>query len=645
MKVNGTKYRRRAQKSLQTVLLMWFLVFSILPIAFITGYSIVKYEKAINNELTIRLVGNGREIETFLKGVYQNISNRQKVYVKDLGLAYALLNEDKSLITKSFSSWMQKELTSSVAFFNRDGRMIFSKYKKSSGQFSDYTPFEASPIYLSESNLKRVQSQGQLIFIEQSRDKVSIVAHGAVRNSSQRITGYVEKIFEIDASVLKTLKNRFKLEILLLGQNNEAVVSSFDDSHLGADYFQGVFQDPQTYYDLVIQGQSFGFVKYPIRLGSDQINMAIGASKQEATEVLKNVNVAFFFVVGLIVLLLIVAIFFVSKNILKPIRDLVDAIDKLQLADQPIELPVKSDTEIGLLTESFNEMVRKVSRVQGDLNSKIVELEKANLEIKEAQQKLVHSSKMISLGQLVAGVAHELNNPIGFIYSNMNHLREYSQKLMKLADTAEQDPLQISKMKQEIDLEYIKKDMPKLIGSCEDGARRVRDIVLGLRNFSRLDESQIKQVDFNQVFDSTLDLLSGEIKNRIQIIKSFEKLPLVNCYATQVSQVIMNILTNAVQAIDGTGNIWLTTKKTTYQGVPSILLSIQDSGMGMPPEVQEKIFDPFFSTKGVGQGTGLGLSISYGIIENHGGHIEVKSQVGIGTEFIIYIPIEPKIGR
>lgn len=624
---------------------MWFLVFSILPIAFITGYSIVKYEKAINNELTIRLVGNGREIETFLKGVYQNISNRQKVYVKDLGLAYALLNEDKSLITKSFSSWMQKELTSSVAFFNRDGRMIFSKYKKSSGQFSDYTPFEASPIYLSESNLKRVQSQGQLIFIEQSRDKVSIVAHGAVRNSSQRITGYVEKIFEIDASVLKTLKNRFKLEILLLGQNNEAVVSSFDDSHLGADYFQGVFQDPQTYYDLVIQGQSFGFVKYPIRLGSDQINMAIGASKQEATEVLKNVNVAFFFVVGLIVLLLIVAIFFVSKNILKPIRDLVDAIDKLQLADQPIELPVKSDTEIGLLTESFNEMVRKVSRVQGDLNSKIVELEKANLEIKEAQQKLVHSSKMISLGQLVAGVAHELNNPIGFIYSNMNHLREYSQKLMKLADTAEQDPLQISKMKQEIDLEYIKKDMPKLIGSCEDGARRVRDIVLGLRNFSRLDESQIKQVDFNQVFDSTLDLLSGEIKNRIQIIKSFEKLPLVNCYATQVSQVIMNILTNAVQAIDGTGNIWLTTKKTTYQGVPSILLSIQDSGMGMPPEVQEKIFDPFFSTKGVGQGTGLGLSISYGIIENHGGHIEVKSQVGIGTEFIIYIPIEPKIGR
>ena len=325
---------------------------------------------------------------------------------------------------------------------------------------------------------------------------------------------------------------------------------------------------------------------------------------------------------------------------LKPLNDLVEAIGSMQSSDKPVEIPMKSDTEIGLLTESFNQMSRNVAQAKTDLRKKIAELEATNSELRETQARLVHSSKMISLGQLVAGVAHELNNPIGFIYSNMSHLREYSDKLIQLAEAVEQNPGSIAELKEKLDIEYIKQDLPKLITSCEDGARRTRDIVLGLRNFSRLDESQLKEVNLHEGIDDTLNLLAGEVKNRIQVIKEYGEIPLVTCYASQINQVFMNILSNSVQAIDGTGNIWITTKLVSQAEGEMVQISFQDSGKGMTAQVMENIFDPFFSTKGVGQGTGLGLSISYGIIENHGGQIQVKSQVGIGTEFIITLPIQ-----
>jgi two-component system NtrC family sensor kinase len=151
----------------------------------------------------------------------------------------------------------------------------------------------------------------------------------------------------------------------------------------------------------------------------------------------------------------------------------------------------------------------------------------------------------------------------------------------------------------------------------------------------------LKEIDFNEAIDNTLQLLTGEIKNRIQIHKDYSNLPPVLCYASQINQVFMNILTNAAQAIEGQGNIWITSRKVTQLGHDMVEVSFQDSGKGMTAEVMEKIFDPFFSTKGVGQGTGLGLSISYGIIQSHGGEIEVKSQPGIGTEFIVRVPLRP----
>jgi two-component system NtrC family sensor kinase len=286
-------------------------------------------------------------------------------------------------------------------------------------------------------------------------------------------------------------------------------------------------------------------------------------------------------------------------------------------------------------------MSMKVFKARNDLKNKIKELEKANTNLKEAQTQLVQSAKMTSLGQLVAGVAHELNNPIGFIYSNTSHLRDYSEKLFKIIEEIEKNPNKSNEIKDQHDFNYIQEDLPRLIKSCQDGAQRTRDIVLGLRNFSRLEESQLKEIDINEAIDMTLELLKGETKNRITIHRQYESIPFVHCYASQINQVIMNIVTNATHAITGNGNIWISTQviKAATDSVGKVQISIQDSGVGMDSEVVDKIFEPFFTTKDVGQGTGLGLSISYGIVQNHGGDIKVQSKKDVGTEFVITIPI------
>ena len=276
-----------------------------------------------------------------------------------------------------------------------------------------------------------------------------------------------------------------------------------------------------------------------------------------------------------------------------------------------------------------------------DLRKKIKELEKTNSELVEAQTKLVHSAKMTSLGQLVAGVAHELNNPIGFIYSNMTHLKEYTDNLFNVIDSVKNKDEDMRKKIELMDYEFVKSDLPRLIKSCQDGAQRTRDIVIGLRNFSRLEEAQLKEIDIQESLDTTLEILQSGIKNRIIVHKQYEPIPKVLCFASQINQVFMNILANALQAIKENGEIWITTVplKASSDQIGRVQISIQDSGSGMDAQVLEKIFEPFFTTKGVGQGTGLGLSISYGIIQNHGGEIQVRSQKGVGTEFVIIIPI------
>ncbi|MBX3034953.1 MAG: HAMP domain-containing protein [Bdellovibrionaceae bacterium] len=641
------KSRRKPRRSLRTILIVWFLMFSIVPLAFVTWYSLSKFERAIDRELAQRLAGNAREISGILTDFMAGLQQKRDQYVKDPTLIYHLGISDGNSLRGVATNWLRRDFASGLTFFNREGRMILSVFKDQKGEPRTFQPTRDA-VFLSEkyiSALKKKPDLGLAEFTENS--KASLVLISRVRNSSGRIVGYLEQMIDLDRNFLAKLKSRTKSEVMIFRDNAQLIIGSHPDFQLyRKDFFRPHFQTAsQSFFELSIRGAPYGFLAYPLEWDQTPFFIALGASKADAEGVLQNINYAFVTVVGALVVLLTLTTFVASSWVLRPLDDLVEALQSFESEEQAVTIPVKNDTEIGLLTESFNEMSKKIWKARSDLRKKITELEAANSELKETQSRLVHSAKMVSLGQLVAGVAHELNNPIGFIYSNMTHLKDYAGRLMKLVETAEKNPKRLKEMKEELEYDYVVKDLPKLITSCEDGARRTRDIVLGLRNFSRLEEARVSEVDLSACLDATLDLLQGEIKGRIQVHRNYESIPMIKAYTSQINQVLMNILSNAVQAIEGNGEIWVSTMplKGRKGAEAAVQVSIQDNGRGMPPEVLEKIFDPFFTTKGVGQGTGLGLSISYGIIHSHGGDLQVRSEVGVGTEFIIVLPVRPPL--
>ncbi len=282
--------------------------------------------------------------------------------------------------------------------------------------------------------------------------------------------------------------------------------------------------------------------------------------------------------------------------------------------------------ETKALTKSLTEsQVQK--RYVNELEEKNRNLEELFTELKETQSQLIQSEKMSSLGQLVAGVAHELNNPIGYLYANMKELQKYIDLLKqseggKIGDSAE----------------YVKEDIDQLILESIEGSERVKTIVENLRKFSRLDEAEFKYADIHEGLDSTIMLIEKELDNRIKLHKNYSDIPQISCMPGHLNQVFLNMLLNAIQAIEGDGNICISTAIKDDK----VVIKFKDDGKGISKKYIDKIFEPFFTTKPVGMGTGLGLSISYGIIQEHGGDIKVKSKKKNGTTFIVSIPYKPK---
>jgi two-component system, NtrC family, sensor kinase len=281
-------------------------------------------------------------------------------------------------------------------------------------------------------------------------------------------------------------------------------------------------------------------------------------------------------------------------------------------------------------------------------------IQEALNEVEKTQVQLIQKEKMFSLGQLVAGIAHELNNSINFIHPNLPHAHRYTAELLKLIELYEKyhlkvdTEIEIKIFTKLIDLNFIKSDLPQLIKSMEVGTTRIRDIVLSLRTFSHLGETEIKKVDIHKDIDSILMILQCRFNNQsnssaIEIIKEYDKLPLVECYPAKLNQVFLNVLTNAIDALQAkqlpaNPQISITTKLVEAN---CVLISITDNGVGIPEENLQRIFDPFFTTKPIGKGTGLGLSITYQIVvEEHKGKILCFSSPEKGTEFQIQIPIE-----
>ncbi|MBX2840418.1 MAG: hypothetical protein KTR26_01505 [Flammeovirgaceae bacterium] len=338
---------------------------------------------------------------------------------------------------------------------------------------------------------------------------------------------------------------------------------------------------------------------------------------------------------------LIVAVRKSNADLIEKQKKLEEAYQELKTIDEEIR---QNSEELQAINEN---LIRTRDELKISFNREKESNEKlalAHKELKEAQMQVIQSEKMASLGQLTAGVAHEINNPINFVYAGVSTLKSILESFMEVVSNYEELDSkttsnhviekihEIKALKEELEYDELKIDLKEIVNDINEGATRTAEIVKGLRNFSRLDEEHLKIADINECINSTLVILGSQFRGQIEIFKNFdEHLPIINCYPGQLNQVFLNILNNAAQAIEGKGEIYITTKN-----LPDMIqVRIKDTGSGIPTHIKDKIFEPFYTTKEVGEGTGLGLSISYGIIEKHKGKIMVESEVGQGTEFII----------
>ncbi|MBO1066947.1 MULTISPECIES: ATP-binding sensor histidine kinase [Nostocales] len=308
----------------------------------------------------------------------------------------------------------------------------------------------------------------------------------------------------------------------------------------------------------------------------------------------------------------------------------------------------------------YSNLEEKVTQRTQELNENNLHLEQTLHELKATQSQLIQTEKMSSLGRMVAGIAHEINNPINFIYANIEHASNYTESIINLLNIYQQEypshSATIEKYKQDNDFDFVIQDLPRILDSMTVGSERIRKIILSLRNFSRLDESEMKPVDIHEGIDSTLMILETRFQEKLGysrnvVIKNYSNLPLVQCYASQLNQVFMNIISNAIDVLKQREKSLSTAElknnpnqiiiRTQIINNNWVQIAIKDNGMGIKPEIKQRIFDPFFTTKPVGEGTGLGLSISYQIIvDKHSGKLDCISAPGKGTEFIIEIPIK-----
>ncbi|MDJ1183060.1 sensor histidine kinase [Roseofilum casamattae] len=400
----------------------------------------------------------------------------------------------------------------------------------------------------------------------------------------------------------------------------------------------------------------------------------------EQDEALAPANQLAYFIalVGLgLAALMTVGIWIVGRQIVKPILSMADGARelsrnvKLAQFSSLQSIPILTENEVGLLGATFNELVQqlqesyehlqeysytletKVSDRTQELKDKNKYLNLAMKQLQQTQMQLIQNEKMASLGQMVAGIAHEINNPVSFIHSNLHPLDEYINDLLQLISLYEDHYLNnvpaIDIAKEDVDLDFIQADLPKIINSMKIGTTRIQEITIGLRNFSRLDESERKSANLHEGLESTLLIFANRLQaqdNRpeIKAFKNYGDLPKIECYPGQMNQVFLNLIGNAIDALEPGAiageNPTPTIRISTEYQKNKIIITIADNGPGISAETQAKIFDPFFTTKAIGKGTGLGLSISHSIIvDRHKGELQCFSTPGKGTEFIVSIPI------
>ncbi|MCP4598395.1 MAG: HAMP domain-containing protein [Neptuniibacter sp.] len=471
----------------------------------------------------------------------------------------------------------------------------------------------------------------------------------------------------LEAFVTEVMKNPDLVYARVLGPQGTVFAQAGEASVLGLVFqadkdveqiTDGVFD---TFAEISEGGKTYGRVELGIDINS--LTETINEAKQKSATIaaLEMALVALFSLI-------------LGTYLTKQLNVLTKAAKSISRGRLDIEVPVSGHDEVADVAKAFNSMAGNLKEVSArrdefelelrklnqsleqrvekrtqQLQEKNSQLEQANREIKETQAQLVHSEKMASVGILAAGVAHEINNPMGFVISNISTLELYVQNYRKLlesyqklaaADSSQERKQlleEIQGLEQEVDLEFMSEDIEELMNDTKEGTNRVKEIVKGLKEFSHVDQSEnFHMADINACIETTLKVVNNELKYHCELVTELGELPDIYCAPGQIKQVLLNLLLNAGHSIEDKGTITITTECMDDQ----IKICIQDTGCGIDEHQMDKLFDPFFTTKSVGEGTGLGLAISYGIIvDEHKGNIEVSSEVGKGTEFTITLPV------
>ncbi|MBI3018206.1 MAG: HAMP domain-containing protein [Deltaproteobacteria bacterium] len=608
------------QKSLKNTLTVWFTLFALVPLLVIVGYSAHLFNQRMNEELVKRLTAFEQGIDLELNDVEEKLRLGGFRHANDYYLINLIRGQKKSVLESVTQSIIENYITDRISYFNAKGKLILSVLPK--------RIVNNPEVLLPEEVLQLPQEM--LTELSEKRQLVTKTAHTNIGFALDcftnirlggKLVGFIKETIVLGRSYALSTKERTGLDIGILDINYKLLGSTLLPEQEQKFYY------PRHKYEkissLTLVSDSYMMLTKPLVDENEKPTgyLAILVSQATTQQTLKEIRNIFVLICAGITIIVILFTRIASQTVLRPIDRLLAAIKDIEKGKLDSTVAVPPMQEIATLIHSFNAM---------------------SSSLKSTQAQLIHSSKMTSLGQLVAGVAHELNNPIGYTYSNLSHLKEYIECIKKLITLYEETLSKLPKAsqahlqekKKELNTDFILKDIENIIQSSLEGTQRTKDIVLGLRNFSRLDEAEIKEVDLHEGLENTLKLLNSEFKNRITLHKEYAKLPKVTCYPSQINQVFMNLLTNAIQAIEGPGEVWVKTQLQKDQ----VVISIRDSGKGIPQEHLDRIFDPFFTTKKIGQGTGLGLSISYGIIQKHKGEIKVTSTPSKGSTFTILLP-------
>jgi len=621
--------------SLRTILIGLLLAFAIIPIVIISSYAIYSYQQMAEKEQVGRINGSQRELQAFIDEIQENLLHDLKKFKTDNTFMYYVSLSDTSEAKRIMSHWLKRSSGAALRLYNRSGFLEISLIKNKKNKIRDISSMQRSIYNLNKPSKNSLDKKTFLYTMERVSDQSRFYITTKLISRSGRFVGYIQESFHAKSKNTKELGEKMNVAIINATPNN-IMLSSIDkiSAQDKAEFLKNSKTKDKTFV-ANFNSLPHVFKKVPFKWGDMTFNTYIGVSTKVFAEMVKNTQRTFLaFSVVLAAILFILGLL-VSEKVIAPISNLVEVLKSKTPGEEKVEVDPGSAKEFRSLAESFNSMSKKVYASQNQLRTKVTDLEGAQVKIKETQTQLVHSAKMASLGQLVAGVAHELNNPIGFMYSNVSFLSKYVKQLISIIDNAEKDPNSIKTLISESDYEYIKKDIDRVVESFREGSQRTRDIVMDLRSFSRLEEAKLKESSLEEGIDSTIKLLKTDIKNRVKINKSYLPVGKVLCYPSQLNQVFMNLISNALQAIDKQGEI---TISTGYTNEGDVEIKIKDTGSGMSEEVVQRIFEPFYTTKDVGSGTGLGLSLSYGIIQKHNGDIYVKSEPGLGAEFIIHLP-------